>query len=150
MTDVNFDMLDRAIDELPDLKGFEPLPAGTYRIAMGWEKKEVAEKPAVAFKMKVLETIELANKNDTPPEEGKEADLLFILTNNDGEESELGLGQLKQILSEVAPYVGGESASEVMENSEGAEVFVTLKVRANKKDPDQKFNSLKALAWPDA
>ena len=45
----------------------------------------------------------------------------------------------------LAPTFGGDTTREVIENSQGAEVVATLKVRASKNDPDSKFNEIKAL-----
>ncbi|MND61131.1 hypothetical protein D3C80_523790 [compost metagenome] len=60
--------------------------------------------------------------------------------------NKVGQGQLKEILAVLAATFGGASPREIMANSEGANVAVTLKVRASKDDPDVKFNTLKAIA----
>jgi len=149
MSEVNFDLLDDTIDNLADLEAFEPLPEGSYRLANSWETKEINGKPAVIQKLTVLEVLELASSTATPPEAGKSCDIAYILTRDDGEPNTVGQGQFKEQMTFFKEYVGGEKPREIMENSEGAEIIATLKVRANKKDPDQKFNSIKAVVWPE-
>lgn len=146
MSDVNFDLLDNSIDELADLESFSPIPAGTHRLAIGWETKEINNKPGVVMKMTVLETIEMSDSSAEPPEAGKKADILFLLQKEDGTPNTIGQGQLKEIISVLREKFGGDNVREVMDNTDGAEVIATLKVRANKNDPDQKFNQVKAIA----
>lgn len=145
MSEVNFDLLDGSIDELADLEAFSPIPAGTHKISIKWDTKDINGKPAVTLKMKVLETIEMASSSEEPPEAGKEADVAFILTKDDGEPNTMGQGQLKEIAMTLRETFGGDSVKEIMENSDGAEVMATLKVRASKNDPDQKFNNIKKV-----
>ena len=149
-----FDILDSSLEDLVDLEKFEPAPAGTYRAVMNFEKKEINEHPAVVVKLVLKETLELASSGDKVPAPDTKVDLAMILTRKDKESGEtvpnsMGQGQLKEILKEIAPTVGGTSPTEIMDNAQGSEVFVTLKVRANKNDPDQKFNQLKALTLAD-
>jgi|AntDeeMinimDraft_6_1070357.scaffolds.fasta_scaffold07455_2 hypothetical protein len=145
MSDVNFDLLDSSIDELADLESFSPIPAGTHRVSINWEKKEINEKPGVVLNMKVLETIEMSNSSEEPPEIGKESDILFLLKKDDGTPNTMGQGQLKEIVVALREVHGGDTIAQTMENSDGAEVVVTLKIRASKNDPDQKFNSIKTM-----
>jgi hypothetical protein len=145
MSEVNFDLLDNSIDELADLEEFSPIPAGTHKIAIGWDTKEVNGKPGVVMGMTVLETIEMSNSSEEAPEAGKKSDILFLLRKDDGTANTMGQGQLKEIINVLKESFGGDNPREVMENSDGAEVVVTLKVRANKNDPDQKFNQVKSL-----
>jgi hypothetical protein len=145
MSDVNFDLLDSSIDELADLESFSPIPAGTHRLAIEWETKEVNDMPGVVMKLTVLETVEMADSSEEPPEPGKQADILFLLKKADGEPNTMGQGQLKEVLAILREQHGGDTARETMDNTNGAEIVATLKVRVNKKDPDQKFNQIKTL-----
>lgn len=146
-----FELLDLDLSELADLEKFEPAPAGTYRAVMTWDKKEINEFPAAVLKLELKETMELANPSDVPPAPDFKVDIAMILKRKDKETNEIvpnkvGQGQLKEILLELAQTVGGTTPAEIMANSDGSEVYVTLKVRPNKNDPDQKFNTVKALA----
>lgn len=150
MTDVNFDLLDLELEELADLEKFEAAPAGSYLAQLDWERKEINNFPAVIAKFKLLEVMELADSTATPPEPGKMVDIALILTRKDKETGDIiankmGQGQLKDILKELAPTVGGTKPAEIMDNSKGATVAVTLKVRKNKDDPDVTYNQLKSI-----
>ena len=146
MTDVNFDLLDSSVEDLAELEGFAPIPAGTHRLAIGWETKDINGKPSVILKMEVLETLEMANTNEEPPEAGKKADVAFMLLKDNGEPNTMGQGQLRSVIESLKETFEGSTTRETMEASEGAEVIATLKIRANKNDPDQKFNNIVTLA----
>lgn len=149
MNQVNFDLLDDTIDALADLEAFEPLPAGTHRVSISWATKEINGKPAVTQTLTLLEVLELVDTSKELPEPGAKSDIAYILKKDDGEPNTMGQGQLKEVLRTLQLYVGGKSSVDIMDASEGAEVIVTLKVRANKNDPDQKFNQIKSLVWPE-
>ena len=146
MSDVNFDLLDSSVEDLAELEGFAPIPAGTHRLAIGWETKDINGKPSVILKMEVLETLEMANVSDEAPDPGKKSDVAFMLTKDNGEANTMGQGQLRAVIESLAESFGGDTTRETMEASEGAEVVATLKIRANKNDPDQKFNNIVTLA----
>ena len=146
MSDVNFDLLDSSVEDLAELEGFAPIPAGTHRLAIGWETKDINGKPSVILKLEVLETLEMANTNEEPPAAGKKSDVAFMLLKDDGEANTMGQGQLRAVIESLVESFGGDTTRETMEASEGAEVIATLKIRANKNDPDQKFNNIVTLA----
>lgn len=150
MSELNFDLLDLELEELADLEKFEPAPIGSYSCQLNWERKEINNFPAVIAKFKILEVLELADSTAAAPEPGKVVDIALILTRKDKESNEIvankmGQGQLKEILTELAPTVGGTKPAEIMENSQGSTVAVSFGIRANKQDPDQKYNSLKSI-----
>lgn len=154
MSEVDFSILDGSIDELADLKGFEPLPAGSYKLGLEWKEKAINDMPAVVLTLKVEEVMELADKSLSPPEVGATADIAFILRIKDkqtgeAKRSEIGEGQLKEVVKVLAPTFGGANIRETMAASNGASMLATLKVRANKNDPDQKFNQIKACSLPE-
>lgn len=149
----SFSLLDSSIDELADLEKFTPIPAGTHKLLLNWSKPDDEEKIIVALKMTVVETLEMANSSEPHPEPGKTSNMRFTLGNKDGspllsasgKPNTFGQGQIKEILMALQPTFGGATLQEVMDNSEGAEVIATLKVKPSKNDPDSKFNEIKAL-----
>lgn len=149
----SFSLLDSSIDELADLEKFTPIPAGTHKLTFNWSKPDDEEKVIVALKMTVVETLEMANSSEPEPEPGKTSNMRFTLSMKDGspvmsqsgKPNLFGQGQLKEILLALQPVFGGATLQEVMDNSEGAEVIATLKVRPSKNDPDNKFNEIKAI-----
>ena len=146
MSDVNFDLLDSSVEDLAELEAFTPIPAGTHRLSIGWETKDINNKPSVILKMEVLETLEMANTNEEAPAAGKKADVAFMLLKDDGTPNTMGQGQLRAVIESLVESFGGDTTRETMEASEGAEVVATLKIRVNKNDPDQKFNNIVTLA----
>ena len=146
MPDVNFDLLDSSVEDLAELEAFTPIPAGTHRLSIGWETKEINSKPSVILKMAVIETLEMANVNEEAPEAGKKADVAFMLLKDDGSDNTMGQGQLRSVIESLRETFEGDTTRETMEASEGAEVVATLKIRVNKNDPEQKFNNIVTLS----
>lgn len=150
MTDI-FDLLDESLDNLADLEKFEPFPAGSHQVSLSFLTEESNGLPVVKMNMTMVESLELANSTDVPPEPGKKVGMSYFLKMKDKQTQEIvpnkvGQGQLKEILKVLAETFGGANPREIMANSEGANVAVTLKVRASKDDADVKFNTLKAIA----
>lgn len=149
----SFNLLDSSIDELADLEKFTPIPGGTHKLTLNWSYPEHDTQVIVQLKLTVVETIEMANSSEQVPEPGKTGNIRFPICMKDGspiiaesgKENKFGQGQLKEIVAVLQPVYGGATTREVLENSEGAEVIATLKVRASKNDPDQKFNEIKAM-----
>lgn len=151
-------LLDATLDDLADLKKFEPHPAGSYRFQISWETTE-EEKISVAMKLKTLEVLDvpgateeqiaaLADKTCTFWMDLMNADGSPLLFQN-GEVNTMGQGRLKEVLTVLAPIFnpdGNLTNRELIAASEGAEVLATLKVKASKNDKDVKFNEIKHLA----
>jgi hypothetical protein len=148
-----FNLLDSSVDDLADLEKFTPIPAGTHMLRYNWSFPEHDEQVIVQLKLTVVETLEMANSSEPHPEPGKTGNIRFPICMKDGspiialsgKENTFGQGQLKEIISVLKGTYGGETTREVIMNSEGAEIATTLKVRASKNDPDQKFNEIKCL-----
>lgn len=150
-------LLDATLDDLADLKKFEPFPAGSYRQQISWELPEDDELVIVTFKLKNLECLEVPGiDEDKLPQVGKEATFWMRLHKKDGSPilwddgsvNDQDQGRLKEILKALAPVFNPEgtlTVRQIMEASEGAEVLTTLKVKASKKDKDVKFNEIKTL-----
>lgn len=147
MSDVNLSLLDGTIDDLADLEGFSPIPAGTHRCMMSFFVSEVGDSPVIWQKFTVIETIEMASISEEPPEAGKSAEVSYFLMKADGEKNIIGEGQLKAQLKIAQEAVGGSTMREIMDNAEGAEVIVTLGVRASRANPENKRNSVKSLTF---
>lgn len=150
-------LLDASLDDLADLKKFEPFPAGSYRQQISWELPDDDELVIVTFKLKNLECLEVPGvEEDKLPQVGKEATFWMRLHKKDGSAilwddgsvNDQDQGRLKEILKALAPVFnpdGTLTVRQIMEASEGAEVLTTLKVKSSKKDKDVKFNEIKTL-----
>lgn len=157
----NFDLLDATLDDLADLKKFEPFPAGSYRFQVLWELPEDDEVVIVVLKLKLLECLDVPGVDEENlPKVDKEATFWMRLQHKDGtpltwdngEVNDQDQGRLKEILKVMAPVFNPDNTltnRQLIEASEGAEVLATLKVKASKKDKDVKFNEIKHLALPE-
>lgn len=129
-------LLDASIDDLADLPEFAIFPAGLLRVVVNFESKTVNNHPSIEMKMKLVETVELANPAaDQPLKEGTEASVLFMLDN------EFGQGQAKAILSTFAQACGTNNMRDTMEAANGMEVQVVSKPRQNK-DKTQSYTGV--------
>lgn len=147
-------LLDSTVDDLADLEKFSPIPAGNHKLQMEFKKTDSEEFLEIRLSLKVLETVEMKDKNEPEPEPGKESSILFRLANADGtpiisdktnKAMTMGQGQLKEVLLQLQPAFGGNTLQEIMDNANGGSAFFSLAIRANKNDPDQKFNVIKAI-----
>lgn len=122
-------ILDSSIDDLADLPEFSLYPSGVHRCIIDWESKEVNKHPAVEMKMKLVETVELANPDeDQPVNPGTESSSLFMLDN------EFGQGAFKKIMKTLGEACGTNKISETVEASKGMEVSVVVVTKPDKKD----------------
>lgn len=139
---VNIDsLLDASLDDLADLPEFGTFPAGTHKVLISWEKKEINKHPSLELSMKAVETVELANPTeDAPLAAGAEGNVLFMLDN------EFSQGKLKLVMKSLAGMFGGATITDVMEASNGMEVTVVTKVRQNKEKTQSYTDLVKVLA----
>lgn len=151
-------LLDSTLEDLADLQKFEPLPKGSYRLAVNWSIPESDEFRIVQLKLTMLEALEIPGvEEDKFPAVGKAATFYMRLQRLDGEPmvwkdgtpNTQDQGRFKEVLKALAPVFnpdGSLTNRAMMEASEGAEVVATLGVRASKTDPDSKFNEIKMIA----
>lgn len=132
-------LLDASIDDLADMPEFAVFPNGQHRVIINWESKVVNDHPSVELKLKMIETVELANPaSDSPVAPGTESNVLFMLDN------EFGQGSLKALLKPLAENTGTASMRETIAASNGMEVNVVCKIRYNK-DKSQSYTSVTKL-----
>lgn len=149
MSDI-FDLLDESLDQLADLEKFEPVHVGSHIMEMKFEEKEIGDMPAVTLTLSLVETLELTNKTLEPQEPGKKANITFFLKYKDKNTGEVlpnkvGQGQLKEVLRVVSENFGGATIREMMTNANGGQAAFTLKQRKDKNDPDNVYNTIKAV-----
>lgn len=123
-------ILDSSIDDLADLPEFGTYPSGVHRVIINWESKEINKHPCMELKMKMVETVELADPGkDNPVDAGVESSCLFMLDN------EFGQGNFKAVIKTLAAATGSSKISEAVEASNGMEVQVVVQTKPDKKDP---------------
>ena len=134
MAQDNFDidaMLDGTLDDLADLPEFKPFPVGTHAVVLTIvdktaPKDRVNNHPGFEVKMKAVETLELANSDDTPLAAGAETSVLYLLDNP------IGQGSFKKLLASAAEHFGSKSNRELIADLNGATVAVVTRQRQNK------------------
>lgn len=119
-------LLDGSIDDIADLPEFAVYPAGAHRVIVNFQEKEVNGKSAVEMKMALVQTIEQTDPTAQALEPGAETSVLYSLDN------EFGQGKFKAVIKVLAAHHNTTSARATMEASNGMEVVVLTKVRANK------------------
>lgn len=140
MTDNINDILDATLDDLEDLPEFKPFPAGAHRVLVTTTIKEINGKQAVELSMKHLETLELAEPTkDTPPKEGDESSVAFMLDN------EFGRGKLKNALRPLTAALGTSTNRETIEAAKDVECLVVTSVRKDKQDPTRLYANINEL-----
>ena len=92
-------LLDGTLDDLADAPEFRPFPVGSYLLSVHLEADKNVKSIYYA-RLKVEETIELANPEEVPMEKGGETSVRMDLTN------EYGQGDFKKIMSAIAAKFG--------------------------------------------
>ena len=142
MSNVDLDaILDISLDDLEDLPEFKPFPAGTHLIKASFESKVVNDKPAVEFRMTMIETQEYTVEVDDAAKckEGDETSILCTLDN------EYGQGNLKKLAKPFGEMLGTSRLSEIVESVKDIECAVVTTLRKDKNDPDKKYTQDKEI-----
>lgn len=127
------DLMDSSIDDLADMPAFEVPPKGHYKLSVSLERKTINDKPTVEAKCVVLETLELANQNDKPMENGGKFSQLFMMDN------EFGQGSFKLFIQPIAAglNLGGQKMGAVVAAVQNVQIACTVKHRPDKTDKDR-------------
>lgn len=144
-TNAMTDLLAGSLDDLADMPEYKPYPAGAHRVTFHVEEKQINNKPAVEFKFKYVEALELTNPEETPPKAGDEAQVLCILTNNDGTRNEFSEGTIKMVAAALKESFPGSNVREILSAAKGAEVVIVTSIRKGKDGRPDNMN-LKQIA----
>lgn len=141
MTDeMNMDsLLDETLDDLEDLPEFKPYPAGAHQALATFEQKIINDSAAIELSFKLVETLELADPQDTMPEQGATASTMFMLNN------EFGRGNLKKCAMPFGEAMGLTTIREIVEGVKDVECVILTSIRTDKKDPDKKYLNVKEI-----
>jgi hypothetical protein len=137
MTDIDksLSLLDKSIDDIEDLPGFEVPPKGVYTLKMNCAIKEVNSKAAIETSFEVMEVMEL---ND--PSEEAEAKIGTKFSVLNFIEKDIAMGKFKEMVAPIAAATGeknvGKLVSEVIKD---LVVVATVGHRKNKEDPDKPY-----------
>lgn len=137
-------LLDGKLDDLADVPEFKPFPVGAHKIKISWQLKDregkkplvINNHPAIQLNVTGIETIELpAGSEEQPIKPDDTTSVLFMMDND------MGQGQFKNIVRELAAHFGTVSVRETLEKSEGAECLAVFSKRANK-EKTRMFNAI--------
>ena len=140
-------ILAKPLTEVADLPEFVTPPPGTYRLLVSKvASKVIGDKPAVSVEYTVLQTIELADKDDKPLEPGAMTGEAFFF----GDESkiETALSVMKSRFGALAEPLGLAadcSVLELLDKLEGVEIQCTIGNRADKNDKTKLYSSFRDL-----
>ncbi len=142
LPEFDLEILDRSLDDIEELPGFDVPPVGTYQLLLSAETKMIPPKegekearPVVALQYEITGTIKLADKGDAEPIPGSSFGEMFILGNEFGESS------LKKAIAPYASYFNTNNLRElVKEKIQNVVITATVKHRFNRKTDPLKEN----------
>jgi hypothetical protein len=126
-------------DALPELAGFSIPPAGHYGLLLTIQAKEINKKTAIEFSYVVAEILEQADPTLPPATIGDKFSVAYFLDN------EFGAGKLKRAVTPLKEFFGTSSLSAIAEQCQELEVYGTVSVRGDKKDPEKKYADVTSI-----
>lgn len=140
-------LLDGTLDDLADMPEFKPFPVGTHKVTFKAEIKKIEKDTAVEVGMVAIETVELpAGSEDTPLAAGDNTNILYFLTHSNPKVAEMGQGQFKELMKQVAEHFGAKSNRELVECLNGAEGLVVTGQRQNK-DKTKSYTTIEGVQF---
>lgn len=138
-------ILDKSIDDLADLPEFKVPDTGIYKLTVQAEAKPINDKPAVVCKYKVREVVELADSSipeESRAKRGDGFDVPFILKDNEGNDSEMAWGRMKEFMQPFEAHFGEKSIGALVKRLAAEPVDITAKVtKRQRKDDKEKFSA---------
>lgn len=136
----NASLLDKSIDDIEDLAGFEVPVNGVYTLKFSTALKVVNDKDSVEANFEVIECIEQQDPNDAPTKSGTKFSVLFMLDN------ELGAGRLKMLLAPISEHFNERNLGTlVTETCKDLVIQAKVKRRADKNDKDKFYADVSNL-----
>lgn len=105
LDDVDAALLDKTLDEIEDLPGFEVPYNGRYLLKANRKIKKINEKAAVEVEFEVMECLKKDNDSDPDTVPGTKFSQLYFLQ-GDEEAVRVSMGMLKQFVKPIAERVG--------------------------------------------
>lgn len=138
--EINLSLLDKSIDDIDDLAGFETPVPGMYSLKFSTSLKKVNDKDCVSCDFEVIECIEQNDAELAPTKPGTKFNTLHQL------ENDIALGKLKEMLVPVSQHFGVSNlATLVQETCKDLIVVAKVKRRKDKNDPEKFYADVGAL-----
>lgn len=132
----NLGLLDKSIDDIEDLPGFEVPVAGVYSLKFSTAVKVVKmkgiDKDCVEANFEVIECVEQNDPEETPTKAGTKFSMLFQLGNDVAE------GKMKELLTPIGAHFNvANLGTLVTETCKDLIITATVKRRADKEDAEK-------------
>lgn len=132
------DLLDKSIDDIEDLAGFEVPPEGVYSFKYTASVKPINDKAFIENTFEVIEAIEL---NDSTLEGVKTGTKFSTLTQIG---NDIAMGKFKEFVAPLAEHFGEKNLGKLIsEHLKDVIITGTLTHRKNKEDESKPYGVVK-------
>lgn len=136
INDADLDLLDKTIDEIEDLPGFEVPVNGRYLLKANRKFKKVNDKACVEVEFEVMECLKQNDDSESATVPGTKFSQLFFLSGDD-EAVRISVGMLKQLVKPLAEKTGVKNMlSLVREELKDWLMMATVTRRQDRKNPE--------------
>lgn len=136
----NLALLDRDLDDIEDIAGFETPINGVYTLKFSTNFKTVNGKPAVVADFEVISCEEQQDPDAAPTRPGTKFGVLFMI------ENEIALSRLKDLLKQPSDHFGVRNLGKLVEETCKDLICVAkVKRRKNKDDEDKPYAEVSNL-----
>jgi len=139
-TYVNLSLLDKSIDDIEDLPGFEVPVNGVYSLKFNTATKIVNEVDCVEANFEVIECVEQNDPNEPATKPGTKFSMLFRLNND------VALGKMKELLVPIAKHFDeGNLLKLITDVCKDLVIVAKVKRRADKEDKEKFYADVSNL-----
>lgn len=136
----NASLLDKSIDDIEDLAGFEVPVNGLYTLKFTTAIKVVNNKDAVEANFEVIDCIEQQDPNEVATKPGTKFSTLFMLDN------EIAAGRMKALIAPIAEHFNERNLGTLItETIKDLVVVAKVKRRADKEDKEKFYADVSGL-----
>lgn len=136
LNEVDEGILDRTLDEIEDLPGFEVPYNGRYLLKANRKIKKINDKAAVEIELEVMECLKKDNDADPDTVQGTKFSQLYFLQ-GDADAVKVSMGMLKQFVKPIAERVGeGNLKTLISDHLTDVLIGATIARRKDSKNPE--------------
>jgi hypothetical protein len=136
----NSSLLDKSIDDIEDLPGFEVPVPGIYTLKFSTAIKVVNDKDCVEAAFEVISCEEQNDPAEQATKPGTKFSVLFQL------ENEIALGKLKELLAPISAHFEVRNlATLITETCKDLIIGAKVKRRKDKNDPDRFYADVSSV-----
>jgi hypothetical protein len=139
----NAALLDKTIDDIEDLAGFEVPIEGIYTLKFYTKTKVINDKDAIEANFETIECVEQNDPDATPTKPGTKFGVAYFLDND------IAMGRFKALIAPVANHFGESNlatlVTETCAESQALIVQAKVKRRADKNDKEKFYADVSNL-----